>query len=105
MIRTRITNPHFETWVVTQADSSPIRLRFETWVVTQADSYPNHNPRFETWVVTQADSSPIRLRFETWVVTQADSPQIEIWNKFQVPIPKPSQIYLRDPVKSQAQRR
>ena len=55
MIRTRITNPRFETWVVTQADSSPIRLRFETWVVTQADS------------------SPIRLRFETWVVTQADS--------------------------------
>jgi hypothetical protein len=63
----------FETWVVTQADSSPIRLRFETWVVTQADSYPNHKFRFETWVVTQADSSPIRLRFETWVVTQADS--------------------------------
>uniref|UniRef100_A0A2N9GIB8 Uncharacterized protein n=1 Tax=Fagus sylvatica TaxID=28930 RepID=A0A2N9GIB8_FAGSY len=64
----------FETWVVTQADSSPIRLRFETWVVTQADSYPNHKFRFETWVVTQADSSPIRLRFETWVVvSQADS--------------------------------
>ena len=77
-------NPRFETWVVTQADSSPIRLRFETWVVSQADSYPNHNPCFETWVVTQADSSPIRLRSETWVVTQADSypnhnPRFETW--------------------------
>uniref|UniRef100_A0A2N9IKJ1 Uncharacterized protein n=1 Tax=Fagus sylvatica TaxID=28930 RepID=A0A2N9IKJ1_FAGSY len=47
----------FETWVVTQADSSPIRF-----VVPRPRWSPNF--RFETWVVTQSDSSPIR--FETW---------------------------------------
>uniref|UniRef100_A0A2N9HP49 Uncharacterized protein n=1 Tax=Fagus sylvatica TaxID=28930 RepID=A0A2N9HP49_FAGSY len=86
-------------------------IRFETWVVTQAKSSPirdlsGHSgriiPRFETWVVTQAKSSPIRdlsghsgriipgLRLgwspkpipdsspilETWVVTQAKSSPI-----------------------------
>jgi hypothetical protein len=82
----RLNHPRFETWVVTQAKSSPIRDlgghpgRIIPGVRLGWSPKPNH-PRFETWVVTQAESSPIRdlgghpsqitiTRFETWVVTQ-----------------------------------
>jgi hypothetical protein len=73
----RPIHSRFETWVVTQAESSPFRDlgghpgRFIPDLRLGWSPKPNH-PRFETWVVTQADSSPIRDRL-TWVVTQAES--------------------------------
>uniref|UniRef100_A0A2N9HDJ2 Uncharacterized protein n=1 Tax=Fagus sylvatica TaxID=28930 RepID=A0A2N9HDJ2_FAGSY len=49
----------FETWVVTQADSFPIRLRFEGWVVTQDRFGPESQISFRDL----GGPGPIRSRF------------------------------------------
>uniref|UniRef100_A0A2N9H975 Uncharacterized protein n=1 Tax=Fagus sylvatica TaxID=28930 RepID=A0A2N9H975_FAGSY len=94
----RPIRPRFETWVVTQAESSlfrdpgwsprPIRPRFETWVVTQAKSSPirdlsGHSGRIIPGLRLRWSPKPNDPHFETWVVTQADSspirPRFETW--------------------------